>query len=488
MCCRLNTPKQYTMASSDAVIILILTILSVLTIVTDHRAGVEIRLRERFGIDRDWWVPVIAFILALGVGAIQGSAIRTAFAEKLDIIILIFSFGIMSEGLGASGFFRYLAYKIVELCKGQSRRLVLYMFTMTSAVTFFTTNDIVVLVVTPIIVEICFQAGVKNTKPLLLSQFVAANTLSMGLLIGSPTNIIVAEELAINFFEYLALMFVPAVAAFGSSFLLISRMLDISRADSRLFNYLEIQNEYTMPQEVPEPYFTRQMRDWIVIFGLFVAFVAVVTFFEASLYWCAVPSILIAIGYWMRSSEHEEPVSGAIKRLPYGVFFFGMTFFTFAEAFGQTAFVSGTLIPIIENFFVGNPVRSAVFGVLGSGVIVNIFNDLPAAALVATVFSQIEFTSDVTEIILVQASLTGLNIGTYVTQVGALAGLLWFNQIRIHRLRQRKVYPEFHDEMSFPDRSDLVRYGITHFLFTGLSVGLFLVFAWVLLSILIGPY
>lgn len=476
------------MVSSDPVIILGLTILSVLVIVTDHRTSVENRLRERFGIDRDWWIPVIAFSIAVGTGVVGSTAIRTAFAEKLDIIALIFSFGVMSEGLGTSGFFKYISYKIVELCEGQSRRLVLYMFTMTSAVTFFTTNDIVVLVVTPIIVEICFQAGIKNSKPLLLSQFVAANTLSMGLLIGSPTNIILAEELGINFFNYLALMFIPAIVAFGSSFLLISKMISISRTKSRFFNYIDIQREYTMPPEIPEPYFTKQMRDWIVIFALFVALVAIVTFFEASLYWCAIPSIFIAIGYWKRSSEHEEPVSGPIKRLPYGVFFFGMTFFTFAEAFGQTAFVSTVLVPLIEDFFVGSPVRSAVFGVFGAGLTVNIFNDLPAAALVATIFSQIEFTSSVTRTILMQASLTGLNIGTYVTQIGALAGLLWFNQIRIHRMRQRDQYPEFHNEMTFPSRKDLVRYGITHFLFTGLSVGMFLVFGWVLLSILIGPY
>jgi tetrahydromethanopterin S-methyltransferase subunit F len=42
--------------------------------------------------------------------------------------------------------------------------------------------------------------------------------------------------------------------------------------------------------------------------------------------------------------------------------------------------------------------------------------------------------------------------------------------------------------MKFPKRRDLLRYGFMHFLFTGLSVGMFLVFAWVLMSILIGPY
>jgi arsenical pump membrane protein len=476
------------MIHAQPLLILVLTVVSVLAIVSNHRFAVEGRLRARFGIDRDWWIPVIAFAIAMGTSTIGWPIVETTFVEKFDIIVLIFAFGIMSEGLGASGFFRYLAYKIVALCEGNSRRLVLYMFTMTSAVTLFTTNDIVVLVVTPVIIEICFQAGIRNSKPLLLSQFIAANTLSMGLLIGSPTNIIIAEELGINFFEYLGIMFVPAVVAFGSSFLLISKMTDISETGSRFFNYLKIQPTYSMPEEVPEPYFTPQMRNWIAIFGVFVGLVALVTFVEASLYWCAIPSILIAAGYWVVSDDHEEPITGPLKRLPYGVFFFGMTFFVFAEAFVQTAFVERTLIPVIETFFAGRPVRSAIVGVLGSGVLVNVFNDLPAAALLANVLSRIEFASTVTRTILVQASLVGLNIGTYVTQIGALAGLIWFNQIRIHRSRQRERFPEMADEMSFPDRSDLVRYGVTHFLFTGVSAGMFLVFAWVLLSILLGPF
>jgi arsenical pump membrane protein len=473
----------------DPALILVLTVASVLLIVTDNRTEVETRLRQRFGIDRDWWVPVIAFTIAVAGSIVEMPAIRTAFVQKLDIIFLIFSFGIMSEGLGASGFFRYLAYKIVAICEGNSTRLVLYMFTMTSAVTLFTTNDIVVLVLTPVIVEICFQAGIRNTKPILLSQFVAANTLSMGLLIGSPTNIIISEELGVNFFEYFALMILPALVAFGSSFLLITIIIRVSESErSSLFDDLYIQPEYSMPEEVPEPYFTPQMRNWILVFATFVVLVAAVTFLQLSLYWCAIPSMVIALGYWANSDSHEEPLVEPLKRLPYGVFFFGMTFFVFAEAFSRTAFVETVVVPQLQGFFAGSPVRASVFGVLGSGVMVNVFNDLPAAALVANVLSRLEFASSVTRTVLVQASLVGLNIGTYVTQVGALAGLIWFNQLRLQRARQREYFPELADEISFPTRSDLLRYGFTHFVFTGLSVGLFLVFGWVLLSVLIGPY
>ncbi|MGQ4555216.1 SLC13 family permease [Halobellus sp. GM3] len=474
---------------SDPVAILALIIASVLFIVTDWRTALEKRLRARYGIDRDWWVPPIAFAVAVGASIVGLPAIEAAFYDKIDIIVLIFSFGIMSEGLGASGFFKYIAYKITAICNGNSTRLVLYMFTMTSIVTLFTTNDIVVLVVTPVIVEICFQAGIRNTKPILLSQFVAANTLSMGLIIGSPTNLIIAEEVGLDFVRYVILMILPAVIAFFSSFVLISWIIDLTnRDDVDLFSDLKMQSQYSLPDEVPEPYFTPQMRTWILIFGTFVVLVAIVTFLGVSLIWCAVPSMVLAMAYWYRSDEHEERLKGPITRLPYGVFFFGMTFFIFAEQFARTAFVTGQLVPMVQQFFQVSPVRAAVVGVYGSGVMVNIFNDLPAAALVASILGQVSFETFLTKYVLIQASLVGLNIGTYVTQVGALAGLIWFNQLRIQRQKQREWFPELAREMSFPKRMDLVRYGLAHFVFTGLVAGLFLLFQWVLLSVLIGPY
>jgi arsenical pump membrane protein len=470
-------------------IILLFIITSVLFIVTDQRFAFEQRLRLRYGIDRDWWIPPIALAIAFAASVVEPPAIRTAFFQKFDILMLIFSFGIMSEGLGKSGFFRHIAYKIVDKCQGNTARLILYMYIMTSIATFFTTNDIVVLVITPIIVAICFQAAIRNTKLILLSQFIAANTLSMGLLIGSPTNIIISEQMSIDFFSYLALMVLPAVVAFVSSFVLINQVMKIARSDRfSLFDDLAFQRQYSMPEANPEPYFTAHMRDWLLIFGTFVVLVAIVTFIETSLLWCAVPSMLISFVYWYRSDEHEVPLRESVKNLPYGIFFFGMTFFIFAEQFAQSNLMNGTLIPFLQQFFAGQPVRASVVGVFGSGMMVNMFNDLPAAALVAQMIAKVELQSFATRHILIQGSLIGLNIGTYVTQVGALAGLIWFNQLRVQRTKQRDLFPNLADDMRFPKRMDLLRFGLLHFFFTGLLTATFLIFEWVLVSFLVGPY
>lgn len=470
-------------------LILALIVISVIAIVTDQRFEFEQKLRQKYGIDRDWWVPVIAFSTAVGFDIVSFSAVRFAFTDKIDIIALIFSFGIMAEGLGRSGFFTYLSYKVVDRCKGNSARLILYMFVMTSIVTLFTTNDIVVLVITPIIVEICYRAELENTKLILLSQFIAANTLSMGLLIGSPTNIIIAEEAGIDFFTYYALMILPALVAFGASLVLVDKTIQIAQSNRyALFGDMAFSSRHKLPDHNPEPYLTTQMRNWVVIFGGLVGSVAIVTLFDASLLWCAVPMIVIGLGYWYVSEEHEESLKGPILRLPYGVFFFGMTFFVFAEEFSRTGLVGTQIIPALEVFFEGDPITVSLVGTFGGGILVNVFNDLPASALIAGIISELQFETFLNEIILVQGVLVGVNIGTYVTQIGALAGLIWFNTLRNERKRLSETFPELDDRMVFPARMDLVRYGFLHFCFAGVVTGLFLLFKWVVVSFFIAPH
>jgi Na+/H+ antiporter NhaD/arsenite permease-like protein len=72
--------------------------------------------------------------------------------------------------------------------------------------------QIVILTLTPIIIECCRNLGL-DPFPLLMGQFVAANTLSIALIIGNPTNLIIAGAQGITFAEYLKWMLLPAIVA-----------------------------------------------------------------------------------------------------------------------------------------------------------------------------------------------------------------------------------------------------------------------------------
>lgn len=455
---------------SPAATILLLNVLCVVLIVRDRRFDWEIGLHERFGIDRHWWIPPLALLAAISFSVVSFSSVVTAFTEKFDIIMLIFSFGLMAEGLRSSNFFRYLAHRAVKKGGGDTSRLILYMFLLTSALTFFTSNDIVVYLMTPVVVSICAQSGIRNTKLILLSQFVAANTLSTGMLIGSPTNIIIAESIGLDFFTYLVLMTPPAAAALLSSFLLLKGIIKVVDSDRiPVLDDMRFDGEYE-PEEIDHvSEFTSEMRDWLAIFGFFVVLIAAVTFLGLSLLWCAVPAILISLGYWHLDGKHTESIRKPLGNLPYGIFFFGMTFFIFAEQFSRTGFVNTELVPFLQSFFQRGTLETALTGVFGSGIMVNMFLDLPSAAIIGQILPELELAS-ATDIVLTQSVLVGLNIGTYVTSIGALAGLIWFKEIGL----QREHEGIKDGEMIFPSRIDLVRYGTLSFLVTGVSVAVFL--------------
>lgn len=47
----------------DGLVIIVLMMLSVIPIVVTHRFEVERVLRQKYGIDREWWLPVIGVIV-----------------------------------------------------------------------------------------------------------------------------------------------------------------------------------------------------------------------------------------------------------------------------------------------------------------------------------------------------------------------------------------------------------------------------------------
>lgn len=75
------------------------------------------------------------------------------------------------------------------------------LFFLSSILTLVSSNDIVILTLTPI-VAVFTKATETDPTPFLFAQFFAANIWSVSLIIGNPTNIIVAEGFKIGFLDY----------------------------------------------------------------------------------------------------------------------------------------------------------------------------------------------------------------------------------------------------------------------------------------------
>ena len=163
----------------------------------------RIRLGRNFYVDSYWVITTIGLIVLLvfGLGDINlvlSSLVKDSAINPIKILVLFVCMTILSIFLDELGFFRYLANVTLKKAGTNQFKLFLYLYIIVSVLTVFTSNDIIILSFTPFI---CYFA--KNAKinpiPYLATEFVAANTWSMALVIGNPTNIYLASAFNIDF-------------------------------------------------------------------------------------------------------------------------------------------------------------------------------------------------------------------------------------------------------------------------------------------------
>lgn len=137
-----------------------------------------------------------------------------------EIIIIFFTVAYISISLDVTGILDFLAYKIVRKAKNNGIKLFFFFYLFACLLTIFTSNDIVILTLTPIIFYLGKHAKL-NTIPLLFAEFFGANTLSMLLYIGNPTNIIIGNTLGLGFLEYTKIMLLPTLIATMANLVLL---------------------------------------------------------------------------------------------------------------------------------------------------------------------------------------------------------------------------------------------------------------------------
>lgn len=484
------------------------------------QTAVGSRQRSWYEAARVYVTPLLMLAFMKATDLVAWKDIRHVISKDGEILAFIFSFSLISFGMGRSKLFDYYAWRIAKKSDGQTHKLILYLFILSSALTLVTSNDIVVFVMTPIVMSIAFTSKFKNTKLLLLSQFVAANTAAVGLIFGSPTNIILGRAVNWGFFQYLLVMLpttVLTIMLVFSIIQIINSRNETEKRDSlisqrfrysknvlikRVFDRSEnnsgiIRNESWLFDSRLEfsdlnqnSIKSKTMIRWTRVFLISLCITIIVTFLSSTSLWFAViPICFVAIwGFlldaWQRPivknageldrdskfdvSESQEKqgsfIRSVITHLPWEILLFALAFFTLCSGIVQSPEFKDQAYPSTQEI-VG---ESSLIGSVGVGVVTagvtSLMNDLPASSLSGKLieFGQKNednlFRNDFDEVSFVQNSILGLNLGTFITPFGALAGLIWFSTLRKKRAELMKQNPEFNIELPVP--KDLIRYGV----------------------------
>ena len=379
-------------------------------------------------------VPFIGAVCAVAFGLVTPLQIWEYFTldasdNPVKIIILFISTSVISVYLDETGFFEYIAHIAVKKTGGSQLSVFLSLYITAALLTVVTSNDIVILTFTPFICQFCKRCNV-NAAPYVFSQFVAANTWSLLLIIGNPTNIFLSLSIGAGFMEYLSIMWLPTVFAGLASLIMLLIVFRKSLAEKMRPDY----ENYTLK----EPSFTAVGLSFLIACT---ASIAVLPYFDLEMYYAAAffCIALILTVVIMRAAKRQRPtiVAKTLARAPFEMIplVLGMAVIALSLS------VNGVTAALRSAIGVENTIIK--YGVL-SALVSNVVNNIPMSMIFA------DITGGLSGEILkkaVYSSVIGSNIGAYLTPLGALAGLMFTSILSRHQVR-----------FSF---KDFIKYGVT---------------------------
>lgn len=327
--------------------------------------------------------------------------------NPLKILTLFISMTTLSIYLDEVGFFSYIAGISLKFAKTSQLRLFCVLFLLVSVLTVFTSNDIIILTFTPFICYFSKKAEI-DPMPYLFGEFVAANTWSMMLIIGNPTNIYLATANGIGFGAYTAHMLLPTLFAGITAFLLL---LMIFRKP--------LSQPISIKEEKPA------IRDkGLVIIGLLhLAFCTILLILSSYIgleMWYitlgfAVSLFLCVTIYKKKKGVKERVLLHTIMRAPWELIPFVLSMFLLVLTLDRYQVTT-----IISDFF-GTDHLVWKYGI-ASFLSANVMNNIPMSVAFSSIVSHL---SEADRLPAAYASIIGSNIGAYFTPLGALAGIMW---------------------------------------------------------------
>ncbi|EJD41237.1 hypothetical protein AURDEDRAFT_138691 [Auricularia subglabra TFB-10046 SS5] len=160
--------------------------------------------------------PLAAVLILWAAQCIDSSVIvdgivGTDGIKPYNILILFFSLAYMAVSLDLSGVLQAAAFWVSNKGGSNGWKLFLYFYLMLTAFSVVVGNDPVILSGTAFLVYYTKVAEVSHIS-WLFSEFAAANTASMVLFVGNPTNVVICEGFAIRNIAFTAYTIMPFIA------------------------------------------------------------------------------------------------------------------------------------------------------------------------------------------------------------------------------------------------------------------------------------
>lgn len=357
--------------------------------------GVAFTRLPRINIDR----PSAAFtgsVLMVLCGVLTFA--EAVQAIDFNTIALLLGMMIFISALKIIGFFNFLALKSLSLAD-TPRHLLLLVVTATAVCSAFLVNDAVVLLFTPIVIQVC-RAKKVNPVPYLIAEAMASNIGSTATIVGNPQNMLIGITSGIPFARFFLYLLPVALL---STVVLIFIVYGFYRKDFR--------QGFADPSDLPaeaHTYDTRAIRRLLPLLVL-----VIIVFFLSSMLKIGMPLIALSCGALVLIVGQAKP-STIIKEVDWVLLLFFAGLFIVIEG----AHKAGVLNVFLERVVVApNLVGIASISAV-STIVSQLVSNVPLTMLLLPLLKNVP--GDVLWIALAASSTLGGNL----TIIGAVANII----------------------------------------------------------------
>ncbi len=369
-----------------------------------------------------WVITTIGAIFCvifskIDISVILEMLLKDSAINPVKILVLFISMTVLSIFLDELGFFGYLANATLKKAKTSQTKLFIYLYVAVSVLTVFTSNDVIILSFTPFICYFCKNAKISPI-PYLTAEFVAANTLSMALIIGNPTNIYLATSYGFDFLDYFKIMLHPTLFSGITAFIVLYLLYR-----KKLSQKIEGKADYVLISD------KLSLIVGILHLAVCTVLLAIASYINVEMWLISLFAVisLFTFSIIINLIRGNKPyaVRNCILRAPYELIPFVLSMFIMIIVIEKSGLTS------ILASFIGSDFTVFKYGIL-SFLSANVINNIPMSALFSTIISSVEPSLIKSAVF---ASIIGSNIGAFLTPIGALAGIMWNNILHNHNVK-----------------------------------------------------
>lgn len=361
------------------------------------------------------WAGALGGALALiALGVEPARAAVSAAAAQWNVLLFFAGLMIMVAVAEQAGFFAWVSAGAARAARGSSGRLFAAVIGSGALISVLLTNDAAALVMTPLVYATVRHLRLRAAPFAYACTFIA-NGASIALPISNPINFVIAGAARLRLAEYLALLWLPALASAAATALVLWALF--RRQTRGRFDPADL------PPSAGDPRYRIEVTG-AVLAGAALLVLASAAGWAVGAAACAVAATLLVHGAAVRRLDLGQVAREANPSILVLV----ASLFVVIDAVERSGLLAGPAVRFTD-FVTAHGQAAAPLAAVGAALAANLFNNLPAALVAVATIQGGHFAAPVAAR-LAAGAIVGCDLGPNLTTVGSLSTMLWLVLLR----------------------------------------------------------